>query len=71
MGAGMLFSVAVLLSVVLSCKPAPLVSAVFKASEETSPAPASPLAAECRPDPKVQGSQIEVCRQSATGIAPQ
>ena len=56
---------AVLLALSLSCKPAPRVSDVFKAEEEAT---AKDLATECRPDPNVKGDQIEVCRQSITGL---
>lgn len=55
----------VLLTVSLSCKLAPRVSDVFKADEETQ---AEGLATECRPDPNITGDQIEVCRQSPTGL---
>lgn len=56
---------AVLFAAVLSCKPDSRVNNVFKANEETS---ANELANECRPDPNITGDQIEVCRQSATGL---
>ena len=54
-----------LLTSLLSCKPTPRVSDVFKANEETK---AEGLATECRPNPNVTGDQIEVCRQSPTGL---
>jgi len=56
---------AVLLAAALNCKPASRVNHVFKANEETR---ADELADECRPDPNITGDQIEVCRQSATGL---
>lgn len=56
---------AVLLAAGLSCKPDSRVNNVFKANEETR---AHELANECRPDPNITGDQIEVCRQSVTGL---
>ena len=56
---------AVLFAAALSCKPDSRVNHVFKANEETS---ADELADECRPDPNITGDQIEVCRQSTTGL---
>ena len=57
----------VLLSMMSGCKPAPRVHEVFKADEEVE---VDKLATECRPNPSVKGDQIEVCQQSATGLAP-
>ena len=54
-----------LLAMALSCQPTPRVNDVFKANEETK---AEGLATECRPNPNVTGDQIEVCRQSPTGL---
>ncbi len=54
-----------LLTSLLGCKPTPRVNDVFKANEETK---AEGLATECRPNPNVTGDQIEVCRQSPTGL---
>ena len=56
---------AVLFTALLSCKPSSRVDKIFKANEETS---AAGLADQCRPDPNLAGDQIEVCRQSPTGL---